>query len=288
MRPAWARSRSPTRVRRSRSRPTACASPRQADRRRSTSSVPTAAAGQRLAPFESVAAHARADPQDRRLVGQRHPLSRGRGRVRGRAGHGQPVDAHARRHRRLRGPRAAGRRHAPAAAGGGARARGGDAARADLRPPARVRVVLGPQDDHFTQAGLATLLGSPTRSPPPTAWACGSRGPRSSIGPRATTSSPTASPRAPSRCRATACRIVLLADRQTTGGYPKVATVISADLPALGRMTPGAKIAFAAVDIETAEAAARALALEIADLPSRMAPAPRNTRSTWTSCSART
>jgi len=68
---------------------------------------------------------------------------------------------------------------------------------------------------------------------------------------------------------------VLLADGRAAGGYPKVATGISAARPALGRMTPGAKIAFAAVDIETAEAAARALALEIADLPSRMAPAAR-------------
>ena len=34
--------------------------------------------------------------------------------------------------------------------------------------------------------------------------------------------------------------IVLLADRQTTGGYPKIATVISADMPALGRLAPGA------------------------------------------------
>src|SRR5262245_38389033 len=33
--------------------------------------------------------------------------------------------------------------------------------------------------------------------------------------------------------------IVLLADRQTTGGYPKIATVISADLPALGRLPTG-------------------------------------------------
>jgi allophanate hydrolase subunit 2 len=66
--------------------------------------------------------------------------------------------------------------------------------------------------------------------------------------------------------------IILLADRQTTGGYPKVATVISADLPGLGRMMPGAKIAFEAVDIETAEAAARALAADIADMASRLAP----------------
>ena len=69
--------------------------------------------------------------------------------------------------------------------------------------------------------------------------------------------------------------IVLLADRQTTGGYPKIATVISADLPALGRMTPGAKIAFAAVDIETAEAAARQLAADIAAWPGRIVPARR-------------
>ena len=33
--------------------------------------------------------------------------------------------------------------------------------------------------------------------------------------------------------------IVLLADRQTTGGYPKIATVISADLPAMGRLIAG-------------------------------------------------
>ena len=51
--------------------------------------------------------------------------------------------------------------------------------------------------------------------------------------------------------------IVLLADRQTTGGYPKIATVISADMPALGRLTPGAKVAFEAVDIAAAEAAHR-------------------------------
>lgn len=47
--------------------------------------------------------------------------------------------------------------------------------------------------------------------------------------------------------------IILLADRQTTGGYPKIATVISADLPALGRRRPGDEIRFQAVGIEEAE-----------------------------------
>ncbi len=69
--------------------------------------------------------------------------------------------------------------------------------------------------------------------------------------------------------------IVLLADRQTTGGYPKIATVISADLPALGRMMPGAKIAFEAVDVETAEAAARSLARDIDGMSAQIAPLRR-------------
>jgi len=47
--------------------------------------------------------------------------------------------------------------------------------------------------------------------------------------------------------------IVLLADHQTTGGYPKIATVISADLPALGRRKPGQEIRFEVIEVEEAE-----------------------------------
>ena len=38
--------------------------------------------------------------------------------------------------------------------------------------------------------------------------------------------------------------ILLMADRQTTGGYPKIATVISADLPLAGQLAPGDWIQF--------------------------------------------
>jgi antagonist of KipI len=38
--------------------------------------------------------------------------------------------------------------------------------------------------------------------------------------------------------------ILLMADRQTTGGYPKVATVITADLPLAGQLAPGDWIEF--------------------------------------------
>ena len=53
--------------------------------------------------------------------------------------------------------------------------------------------------------------------------------------------------------------LVLLADHQTTGGYPKIATVISADLPALGRLPIGSKISFTPVTLEQATAARREL-----------------------------
>jgi antagonist of KipI len=38
--------------------------------------------------------------------------------------------------------------------------------------------------------------------------------------------------------------ILLMADRQTTGGYPRIATVISADLPVAGQLAPGDWIEF--------------------------------------------
>jgi antagonist of KipI len=38
--------------------------------------------------------------------------------------------------------------------------------------------------------------------------------------------------------------ILLMADRQTTGGYPRIATVITADLPIAGQLAPGDWIEF--------------------------------------------
>ena len=47
--------------------------------------------------------------------------------------------------------------------------------------------------------------------------------------------------------------IVLLADRQTVGGYPKIATVASVDLPRLGRLLPGQTVRFQPILVEEAE-----------------------------------
>jgi antagonist of KipI len=46
--------------------------------------------------------------------------------------------------------------------------------------------------------------------------------------------------------------IILFVEQQTTGGYPKIANVISADLPSLGQVKPRDEIRFERVDLETA------------------------------------
>jgi biotin-dependent carboxylase-like uncharacterized protein len=47
---------------------------------------------------------------------------------------------------------------------------------------------------------------------------------------------------------------VLMADRQPTGGYPKIATVIRADLPRLAQTRPGQRLRFQAVSVAVAVA----------------------------------
>ncbi len=48
--------------------------------------------------------------------------------------------------------------------------------------------------------------------------------------------------------------IVMLADRQTTGGYAKIATVVSPDLPRLAQCLPGDGVRFRFVSVEEANA----------------------------------
>ena len=66
--------------------------------------------------------------------------------------------------------------------------------------------------------------------------------------------------------------ILLLADHQTTGGYPKIATVVSADLPVLGRRRPGDRLRFVAVTVEAAEALCRDAERQLAELVTALDP----------------
>ena len=47
--------------------------------------------------------------------------------------------------------------------------------------------------------------------------------------------------------------IIMMADRQTIGGYPKIGTVISVDLPLLAQTKPGMRVRFIEISIELAQ-----------------------------------
>lgn len=66
--------------------------------------------------------------------------------------------------------------------------------------------------------------------------------------------------------------IVLLRDRQTTGGYPKIATVISADIGRFAQLPAGAPVRFVRVSVEEAIEAARRMRERIAELRNDLAP----------------
>ena len=143
----------------------------------------------------------------------------------------------------------------------------------DQPRPQKFRVVLGPQDDKFTAEHLRTFLESTFRvSKDADRWGLRLDGPE-----LAHTISIISDAIAPGSIQIPAGGqpLVLLADRATTGGYPKIATVISADLPAMGRLTPGAAVAFAAVSVAQAEQARRDLEAQVLALASKLEPVGR-------------
>jgi biotin-dependent carboxylase-like uncharacterized protein len=66
--------------------------------------------------------------------------------------------------------------------------------------------------------------------------------------------------------------IVLMADRQTTGGYPKIGYVASVDLPLLAQMGPGDSIAFERITLEQAQMLDARRTVAFAALTAHLAP----------------
>jgi 5-oxoprolinase (ATP-hydrolysing) subunit C len=64
--------------------------------------------------------------------------------------------------------------------------------------------------------------------------------------------------------------IVLMPDRGTSGGYPKIATVITADLGRFAQISAGRGFRFEAVTMAQAQAEARAMAEQLRTLPDRV------------------
>ena len=132
-------------------------------------------------------------------------------------------------------------------------------------PIERVRVVPGPQDRHFTPATIDTFLTE--------AFAITAAADRMGVrldGPRldlATSLSIPSEPvvRGSVQVAGDGTPTVLLADHQTTGGYPKIATVVSADLDRVAQLRPGDPVTFDPIDPAAAIAAAREHAARRAD-----------------------
>ena len=142
----------------------------------------------------------------------------------------------------------------------------------DLSPPSVVRAIVGPQGDYFSDPEMAAFFASTYTvgagsnrmgmrlEGPPIAHARGHNITSDAIAPGSIQVPGSGQP------------IILLVDRQTTGGYPKIATVISADLPAVGRLTMGANIRFESVTMEEALRLRRLQLDELARIPERIEP----------------
>ncbi|MBU5625928.1 biotin-dependent carboxyltransferase family protein [Oscillibacter sp. MSJ-2] len=117
-----------------------------------------------------------------------------------------------------------------------------------------LRVVLGPQDDAFTPEGLETFLSSEyTLTNQFDRMGCRLDGPVIAHRAGADILSDGISfgaVQVPSSGKP----ILMLADRQTVGGYTKIACVISADFSALAQAKAGDRFRFEAVSMEQAQA----------------------------------
>jgi allophanate hydrolase subunit 2 len=130
----------------------------------------------------------------------------------------------------------------------------------------RLRIVPGPQDDHFTAKAFSILTGA-DYVVTDAADRMGLRLDGPALAHRAghdIVSEGTAAGaiQVPGDGRP----VLLLADRQTTGGYPKIATVCTADLPRAGRLRPGDTVRFAPIDVAAARMARQAQEAALAAL----------------------
>jgi 5-oxoprolinase (ATP-hydrolysing) subunit C len=135
-----------------------------------------------------------------------------------------------------------------------------------------IRVMLGPQDDYFTPEALRLFLDSEfTISPQADRMGFQLTGPKLEHAKGFNIVSDGIVD-GHIQVPGSGQPIVLMRDRQTAGGYPKIATVISADLARLAQMRSGAGLRFKAVEREEAVAAARQLKDWIAALPTHLTP----------------
>ncbi len=115
-----------------------------------------------------------------------------------------------------------------------------------------IRVIPGPQADCFTADGMKTFLNSEYEvTPLSDRMGCRFKGEAvSAVGSADIISD--GMPLGGIQIASDGQPIIMQADRQTTGGYAKIATVISADLPKVAQLRPGDKVRFQSVSLAKA------------------------------------
>jgi biotin-dependent carboxylase-like uncharacterized protein len=133
-----------------------------------------------------------------------------------------------------------------------------------------IRLLLGPQDDEFDAAAIALLLDSE--------WKISATSDRMGYrleGPAIrhlhghniiSDGTVNGSIQVPGN----GVPIVLMPDRGTSGGYPKIATVISADFGRFAQIPPGRGFRFQAISMAAAQTEARRFAEQLRTLPDRL------------------
>lgn len=142
--------------------------------------------------------------------------------------------------------------------------------------PGPIRVVLGPQDDYFSPDAIATFLDASYRvshrsdrmgtwlDGPAIAHAGSYNVVSDGLVPGCVQIPGAGTP------------VVLMMDCQTIGGYPKLATIISADLPRFAQCRAGSTVRFASIAVEMAQllyreyrAALTAIGQSVQEVPDR-------------------
>ncbi len=140
-----------------------------------------------------------------------------------------------------------------------------------------IRVVLGPQDGYFSRQQIETFLASTYRmthrSDRMGAWLDGPIVAHSAGFNVVSDGLVPGSIQIPG----SGMPVVLMMDCQTIGGYPKLATIVSADLPRFAQCRPGSMVSFAAIDVYVAQLLYRGYRAALSEIPQSVREMPERT-----------
>ena len=140
---------------------------------------------------------------------------------------------------------------------------------------AALRVILGPQHDHFTADALASFVAAPFKLTAAADRMAYKLEGRRIAHDRDFNIVSDGIAHGAIQVAGDGQPMVLMADRQPTGGYAKIATVCRADIGRLAQLRPGDTCRFAAIEVAAAREALLALEDRVAETARRLVPLRR-------------